>query len=362
MAGGSMAGGSMAGTSPATTLRTIRSENQNVAGLITSNGTVAWLLLAGLIMLTMAFSGDAAQVAPFHVSAILFEWLLLAAQCIWFGSLAYLGYVLLPVVDLDAHAEIFAAFLRRLTPFIIEAIGVFLVSTLLLSEITVNNPQQLFLDPYGRTLLVKLLLIAVLLLLSVYAIRRVRPRLTRQAALLPVVDVELPARRARQSALEQTAHVLTKLTSMFSFFAAAVLVCTALMSFYAPPIVFPNITYTNPPLQNAAGNVQTKQVGNVSITLLVLPGEVGVNNTVILILTDSNGNPITDAQVQLSTNMVVMDMGRAHATIDKGSPVYVATFNKREAFSMAGVWDVEVNVQRSGQSAVQTTFQVTLAG
>jgi putative copper export protein len=332
-----------------------------MAGLTPIN-TVAWLLLAGLIMLTMAISGDAAQIAPFHVSATLFEWLLLAAQCIWFGSLAYLGYVLLPVVEIDAHAEMFAIFLRRLTPFVIGAIGVFLVSTLLLSEITVNNPQQLLLDPYGRTLLVKLLLIVVLLLLSIYTIWRVRPKLRRQAVLLPVVDIELPARRARHSALEQTARTLTKLTSTFSFFAAATLVCTALMSFYAPPIVFPNVTYTNPPLENAVGNVQTKQVGNISVTLQVLPGKVGASNSVILILTDNTGNPITNAQVRLSTNMLVMDMGTAHATIGKGSPVYVATFNKAEAFSMAGVWDIEVSIQRPGQAAVRTAFQVTLAG
>src|SRR5947209_8853440 len=148
---------------------------------------------------------------------------------------------------------------------------------------------------------------------------------------------------------------------MFSFFAAAVLVCTSLMSFYAPPIVFPAITYTNPPIQNAAGNGQTKQVGDISITLQVLPGKIGVSNSIIVILTDSNGNPITDARVQLDTNMLVMDMGTAHATIDKGSPIYVTTFNKAEAFSMAGVWNVEVSVQRAGQARVQVGFQVTVA-
>ena len=361
MAGGSMVGVDVAGTSSATLLRTTHTDADNMAALTPTN-TIAWLLLASLILLTMAISGDAAQIAPFHISAILFEWLLLAAQCIWFGGLAYLGYVLLPVSEIDAHAEMFAAFLRRLTPFIIGAISVFLVSTLFLSEITVNNAQQLLLDPYGRTLLVRLLLIAVLLLLSIYAIWRAHPKLTRQAALLPVVDVELPARRARHSALEQTARSLTKLTSMFSFFAAAVLISTALMSFYAPPIVFPNITYTNPPIQNAAGNGQTKQVGDISITLQVLPGKIGVSNIIIVLLTDGKGNPITDAQVQLSTNMIAMDMGTAHATIDKGSPVYVATFNKAEAFSMAGVWNIEVSVQRTDQAGVQAAFQVTVAG
>ncbi len=360
VAGGSMIGVDVAGPSAATLLRSTPTDAHTMMRLTLTN-TVAWLLLASLVMLTIAISGDAAQVAPFHVSAILFEWLLLAAQCIWFGGLAYLGYVLLPVTEIDAHAEIFAAFLRRLTPFIIGAISVFLVSTLLLGEITVNNAQQLILDPYGRTLLVRLLLIAVLLLLSIYALWRAHPKLTRQAALLPVVDIELPARRARHSALEQTARSLTKLTGMFSFFAAAVLISTALMSFYAPPIVFPNITYTNPPIQNEAGNAQTKQIGGISIALQVLPGKIGVSNSIIVILTDSNGNPITDARVQLSTNMIVMDMGTAHATIDKGSPVYVATFNKAEAFSMAGVWNIEVSVQRAGQAGVQAAFQVTVA-
>jgi hypothetical protein len=312
-------------------------------------------------MLTLAFAGDAAQVASFRVSAVLFEWLSLAAQGVWFGSLAYLAYVLLPVVEIDAHAEGLVAFLRRLTTFIVGAIAVFLVSTLFLSEATVSKAQQLFTDPYGRTLLVKLLLIAIMLILSTYAFRRLRLKLTRQAVLLPVVDFELTARRARHSALENTARALTNFAGILSFFAGAVLLCTVLMSFYAPPIIFPNVTYTNPPLTNTAGTAQTKQVGNISITLQVLPGKIGVNNSVILILTDNNGNSITDAQVRLSTNMIAMDMGTAHATINAGSPLYVATFNKSEAFSMAGVWNIEVSVQQPGQSPVQTSFQVTVA-
>ncbi len=326
--------------------------------------TVVWLLLAGLILLTLALSGDAAALAQPHISAIVLDWLYLTARCIWLGGLAYLGYVLLPfLTGVEPNAEVLTTLLRRFQPLMLGALGVFLVSGLYLAEGSLSNTRQLIDDPYGRTLLVECILIAIMILLSIYALFMLHPKLARQAALLPVVNAEMPARRARQSALEQTTRRLKQAMGLQSWLGAAVLLCAALMAFFAPPIVFPTISYTQNPASTTSTTpiMQTQQVKNLSITLEVLPGRVNYANTVIITMKDkSSGNIITDAQVQVFTSMEEMDMGTAHVTIKGGNPTYSATFAKDSAFSMSGLWDIGLIIQRPHQAPVQAVFAVTL--
>lgn len=328
--------------------------------------TIVWLTLAGLILLTFVLSEDTTQLAQAHISAVVLNWLFLAAQSIWFGGAAYLGFVLLPllpVIEPDHHARLLVALLRRYTPLVLGAIPVLLVSGLFLVETNLSNVQQFITDPYGRALLVKIVLIMLMLLLSIYVLFFLRPQLHRQIVLLPVVNAEMPARRTRQSALEQSERKLRRTMQSLSYLGAGVLLCTALMSFFAPPIVFPAINYAAGSSTGSASsttNTQTKQVGNLTVRLQVIPARVDYDNTVIVTLNDSSGNPVTDAQLQISTNMELMDMGTAHATIQGGKATYVATFSKDEAFSMFGLWDVVLKIQRPNQAPMQVTFQVTL--
>ncbi len=324
-----------------------------------------WLLLAGVILLMFVLSQSVTQVLQPHISAVVFAWLYLVAQSVWFGSFAYLGFVLLPLFaskELDYRTETLVNLLRRLAPFLLAAIGVLLVSDLFLSEASISDPRQLINDPFGRTLVVQIALLAVILCLSLYVLYSVRPRLTRQALLLPVVDAELPARRTRQSALGSTGRSLKLLSTTLALLGGAVLLCAALQSFFAPPIDFPDVTYSNQPqLPASAVNTQTKAIGNLSVTLELLPGRSGYVNTVILNIEDARGKPVTDAQVRLTTSMQTMDMETGHANINGGNPLYVTTFDKRTAFSMTGPWVISVEIQRPGQASVRGTFQVVLS-
>jgi methionine-rich copper-binding protein CopC/putative copper export protein len=334
--------------------------------------TGVWLLLASLILVTYALTSDAAQLAtpvP-HLSTIVLMWLNLAARCIWLGGLAYLGYILLPLltgIEPERHADVLIALLQRFRPVTLGSIGVFLVSGFYLTEVSISNPQQFITYPYGRTLLVAAILVVIMLLLTGYALFVLRPKLARQAALLPVVNAELPARRTRQTALDSTVSSLKRSLTLQSWLGAAVLLCAALMTFFAPPIVFPNLLYTQstatlPSASNTTSQSQTQKVGNLTVTLQVLPGRVDYANTVIVTMNDANGNPVTNAQVQLHTNMELMNMGTAQATVKGGSPTYIATFDKDAAFSMFGRWDIALTIQRPGQPTLQTTFTVTLSG
>ncbi len=345
----------------------IEEESTTAVAAPSQRYSVVWLLLAGLILFTLALSGDTAALAQPHISAIVLDWLYLSARCIWLGSLAYLGYVLLSLLtvgEADHNAGILTKLLRRFQPLMLGALGVFLVSGLYLAEGSLSNIRQLIDDPYGRTLLVECILIAIMILLSAYALFMLPPKLARQAALLPVVDAEMPARRARQSALEQTIRRLKQALRVQSWLGAGILFCAALMAFFAPPIVFPAINYAQnqAPTTPATQIMQTKQVGNLSITLEVLPGRVNYANTVIVTMKDTtSGKLITDAQVQVFTNMEVMDMGIGHATIKGGNPTYIATFSRDTAFSMPGAWDITLKIQRPNQAPLQATFTVILS-
>ena len=327
-----------------------------------------WFLLAGLIVCTYALTENAVSVIQPHISAIVLSGLSLLAQCVWFGGLAYLGYVVLPllsIVDLDSNTETIISFLRRMTPLIIGGIAVQLVALLFLSETTIYATHLFVDDSYGRSLLVRLILIALALFVSVYILFVMRPKLTRQTLLLPVVNAELPARRTRQSALERTTRHLRTLVNVQVLLGGGVLLCAALMFFYSPPIVYPTISYANPVATTTGtqtqNNTQQQKVGTFTVGLQVSPGHVTSTNTVIVSITNTSGKAVTNAKVEILTNMQAMDMGTAIQKATVRGTTYVATFAPGEAFSMNSLWNVEVHFQVPGQVMQKTTFQVTIA-
>ncbi len=310
-------------------------------------------------------TSDAAQVLQPQASSLTFAWLFLIAQCIWLGGFAYLGYVLLPLFansELHYHTETLITLLKRLKPYFLAAIGILLISDIYLSEASITTVQQWLNDPYGRTLLVQSALIVLMLPFSLYAIYILTPRLKRQALLLPVVDAELPARRTRQIALSNTERNLRLVTMGVAGLGTGVLLCAALLAFFAPPIVFPDISYNQSASQaTSANSVQVKHIGNLTVKLQIAPGRVGYANTVKVMIQDSSGKAVSNAQVQLTTNMQAMDMGTGHATIQGGNPTYSATFDEQQALDMAGLWNITVTIRPPGQATVQGTFQVMLS-
>lgn len=328
--------------------------------------TSLWLLLACLIIGTYALTENAVGVIQPHISAIVLSGLSLLAQSVWFGGLAYLGYVVLPllsIVDLDSNAETIVAFLRRITPFVIGSIGIQVVSLLFLSETTIHTPNVLLDDPYGRSLLVRLVLVALTLLASMYVLFILCPKLARQSALLTVVNVDLPARRRRQSTLEHTTRHVKTMLNLQGLLGASILLCAALMSFYAPPIVFPKTSYASSPAlatTTPSDTTQQQKVGDFTVGLQVSPGRVTSANTIIVSITDAQGKSITNAKVQLISNMQTMDMGTAIKKATTKSATYVATFAQGEAFSMTGLWHIEIRFQLPGQPIQKVSFQVTV--
>ena len=331
--------------------------------------SVAWLALAALMLLTLAFSSDTAQLAQAHYSAIVLTWLQLMAEATLFGGAAYLGFVLLPsliTLKPDHHGDFLLNLLRYYMPLALASLAVIAFGSLFLAETTISNAQQWLNDPYGRSLLVMLLLFALVVIFTLYSFFYVRPALRRQVVLLPVVHADLPGRRARHSALEQTENGLKHTMHILAALGGGVLLCAALMAFFAPPIVFPDVTYKLTITSNngtPAPNVLTQQAANLNISLEMQPGRVGVANTMIITLKDkTTGQPVTNAHISASTNMQIMDMGTVNKELAaSGSDgAYTANFQPDESFSMIGAWNIALTIQQPGHTAVQTQFVVTL--
>jgi hypothetical protein len=137
------------------------------------------------------------------------------------------------------------------------------------------------------------------------------------------------------------------------------------MSFFAPPIVFPDVTYklTITTDSTPQQNVLTQQLGNLTVSLEMQPGRVGVANTMIITLKDRiTSQPVTNARISAITNMQIMDMGTVNKELAAAgsNATYTTTFQPGEAFSMIGAWVISLNIQQPGRAAVQTQFVVTL--
>jgi len=320
---------------------------------------IIWLVLVGLILFTEVMTDSLVQVITPHISAILFNWLYLAAQGIWLGGFAYLACVLLPLIvgaEPEHNREALVSLLNRLTPILLAGMGIQLVSGIFLSEASITDSQQWLGDPYGRTLLIQSSLIVLTAGITLYALFIVRPRLTQQV-LLPLADGPASRRKGHGG----QAIKLRFITNTLSLLGAGILLCAALLSFFAPPIHFPDVPFTIRSAEpTSATNAQTKQMGNLTVTLQVMPGLTGYAHIIIVAISDGKGKPVTDAKVDLTSNMRLMDMGSAHESIDGGTPVYIATFDKKEAFNMAGLWSIDIQIQRPKQELLKETFEVML--
>jgi hypothetical protein len=100
-----------------------------------------------------------------------------------------------------------------------------------------------------------------------------------------------------------------------------------------------------------------KQNGNLTIQLFSdhNPPVQGYDVFQILV-TDSNGQPVSDATVSLDLNMTTMNMGNNHVA---ATPLGKGYYAGKVFFSMPGPWQATVGIQRNGQTTtVQFKFMV----
>ncbi|MAS35459.1 MAG: hypothetical protein CL610_15720 [Anaerolineaceae bacterium] len=105
--------------------------------------------------------------------------------------------------------------------------------------------------------------------------------------------------------------------------------------------------------------VKTAEDAQINIDLTVEPAELAVGNaTLSVVLTDTEGNPIEDATIEVRGNMTHAGMAPVLASATDGEAgLYQIPFE----WTMSGDWLVDVTVTLVDGEVVQERFEYTIA-
>jgi len=144
-------------------------------------------LLGFVYLYALAASGHAASAAVgtllgSHIlsAAVFLDWLHLMAAALWLGGQIYLGLVLIPVLR-PAHARqnnrAFLETLDRFSPIAYASVAVLVLTGLFNAAIHIPSWHAFFDSIYGHALLVKVVLFALMMLISAFTVFTLRPAL-----------------------------------------------------------------------------------------------------------------------------------------------------------------------------------------
>jgi copper transport protein len=145
----------------------------------------ARMLLGLLLLLAMAFSGHAAAaqarggIGSFAVSV---DWLHLLSTSLWVGGIIFIAIALLPAIWSQQSADRARSLVKLLPRFSVVALVSVAIASLSGSfnaDVQLTSWSQFIDTTYGRTLIVKILLVVVMIAISAYHAFRIRPALAR---------------------------------------------------------------------------------------------------------------------------------------------------------------------------------------
>jgi len=294
-----------------------------------------WALLAigGVIVLTLSLRSHAAA-SPAAAIAVPLDWLHLAAMIAWLGGLVALTFVIRAAArnpDEGKGAPDQALPLAYLLPgfsrLTVACVAILTLTGIYSYILHIGALDLLAATTYGRALLIKLGLFAVLLLLG-------------------GLNLFVLSRRLHLRAFGWS--VRWELIA-----GALLLLAVGAMTSVAPSKVAWEA-------HEQQGIARSAQVGDVGLTLRIAPAQIGDNEFAVDIVDRRPGAAAAPTRVRLGFDMLGMQMGELQTeTQPAGAERYIA----RGSFtSMGGRWQIEVLVRRAGFDDVRHTFEVDIVG
>lgn len=243
-----------------------------------------WLgaLLIGLTMVTSHAAGS--TLLPWVAIAV--DWLHALIAAFWLGGAFTLTILLAPALaplEAEDRRAALRAVMRRFSRVITPLVALLIVSGIYNALNYIISPAELS-SSYGRTLGMKLLLVAPLLILGGWQHVALRPQLAaRMKSMMPCAPAWLRD-RLRQAAESGKALRLEVILML------ALLAAIAWLS--ATPVPEPET-----PASEVATPQVTQRVGDYTVTLAVIPGGPGVNTYDTAI--QRGGAPAKDVSVHL---------------------------------------------------------------
>jgi copper transport protein len=316
-----------------------------------SQGRLIGMGLAAIYLYLVAASGHAASVNVAQVAgsrlvsgAVVVDWLHYIADALWLGGQIYIAVALIPVLGIarvspseivsSTSVRSFLVLLSRFSPLAYLSVALFTLTGVFNATVHVPTLYAFLNTIYGKTLIIKILLVGAMMGISALTVYVIRPRIRRAlpagpndepvlGAMLQTLAVFLadlgqrglpiqPARRATSgpSRVPRTVHsrdqdfTLESMLRALVFFlrlnpvlGAGVLLATSILFFY--PVPFASLP---------GPTSYTVQGSRVTAVASITPNYAGVNQMRV-VLTDAGGHPIRQAYVNVSSTMLDMQVG-----------------------------------------------------
>jgi len=205
------------------------------------NGKTLWWigLVVGLILLVApSWTGHAAAAKDFRF-AVVTDWLHIVAGGFWVGGLFHFGLTALPALsrlDTDKRTSILGQLIRRFTQIATPSVVLLVLAGLYNTWVHIESFQAFWTTAYGRTLLIKLILVAIMLVLggvNNFHFGKKAVRLTETG----------PAGSDGQRKLERG---FTRSVLVEAVIGGAVLLITAILVFQTPARIHPPMASNEP--------------------------------------------------------------------------------------------------------------------
>ena len=200
-------------------------------------GSALWLVglaIGAILLLGPSWTGHAAAAAGDFRLAVLTDWLHIVAGGFWVGGVFHLALTAIPAAkrfDPRQRAGVVASLIGRFTRVAIPSVAVLVLAGLYNTWVHVPSFQSLWASSYGKTLLLKLVLVAVMLVLGALNNFHFGKKVSSLA----------PSDKDRLPKLERGFGRSVLLESAFGL---AVLLVTAVLVFLTPP-------RSHPPMANS---------------------------------------------------------------------------------------------------------------
>ncbi len=297
---------------------------------------VAVLLIMAAALLTLSLTSHAAATAPVKAEAVASDYLHLIAASLWVGGLIHLGVALHLVLTTLRDASrryVLMSVIPRFSVLASLCVGTLIVTGLYSAWAQVTQIVALK-SPYGFTLIVKIIIVAGLAAIGGINLTLISPRL----------------RKGGRSAVWLRRLVTGEaVLALLVLFAAGVL------------------TSLEPARQWASRDLAAKgktlefqeSTPGAAIGLSVSPAKVGPNKVVVT-LKDALGRPIANAtSVDMKLAYLGADLGEApRPAVNQGDGSYMLD---GAVVGIAGLWQVEVAVQRPDAFDARTAFRFAIA-
>ena len=310
-----------------------------------------WVALAAIgagTLLVQSLGSHAAALRSQEAVAVAADWVHLLAVAVWVGGLVQLGLALLPALAPlggPPRTRLLAGLIPRFSLLAGGSVAV-IIATGIYQTVRLLGGWSAFTErAWGRALLVKLALFALVLAFAAFNLLAVRPRLARLAGRLD--------RAARETA------AAVRLRFRRSVLAEAAVATLVLLVVGVLTGVSPGEGQGFSPSGPFRPFILNTQAEDLQGRLVLAPGRIGLNRF-DLTVTDAGGKAVPNGtQVVLRVSTLDRDTGIAEArTEPRGGGRFTVTGTY---LSTVGLWEVAALVRRPNSDEVRLPFQLSLA-